>query len=321
MGSLWMVDLLIFTFTLQLTLFFEPEELDFVEKFPMETDVLVLGTSHAEQSFVPKVLEERSPWTWFNFGKARRTLAFNAALSERLCQRGVRPKVVVLVATYHDFNERPHPYMIYPMMGEAERNSLWWDFVLGRHFFEPRTWFLCDRYSPTVRMMMSRALSFLKSHRRRLAWKPLGDGGFIERQGHLPAQEKPDDYQSFPFKSSSMNSEGFEKIMDCWGAVGVEVVVVDPPEFLGSRLSHESYDESWSRIQAVVSARGLSCRSFSDPEDPFLADHLNFLDGGWGAPNSHLTYRGAVLFSRRFGDWLTSSMSFQDKMMKNKETK
>ena len=75
---------------------------------------------------------------------------------------------------------------------------------------------------------LQEALSFLKSHRRRLARKPLGDGGFIERQGHLQAQEKPDDYQSFPFKSSSMNSEGFEKIMDCWGAVGVEVVVVDP---------------------------------------------------------------------------------------------
>jgi hypothetical protein len=315
------MDLLIFSLTLQLTLFFEPEELDFVEKFPLETEVLILGTSHAEQSFVPKVLEKHSPWTWYNFGKARRTLAFNAALSERLRRRGVRPKCVVLVATYHDFNERPHPYMIYPMMEGADRSSLWWDFVLERRLFEPRTWFLCDRYSPTVRMMMSRSLSFIKSRRRRLRWKPSGDRGFIERQGHLRAQQKPAESKSFPFKSSVMNRNGFEKIMDCWAAVGVEVVVVDPPEFLGSRLSHESYGEAWVRIESVVGERGLNCRSFSDPEDPFLSDHLNFLDGGWGAPNSHLSYKGAILFSQRFGEWMTSSMTFRDKMIKNKEIK
>jgi hypothetical protein len=269
-----------------------------------DRDVLIFGTSHAEQGFVPNVLEVETGWTWMNLGKARRTLAFNAAWSKRLVASGVRPKKVVLVTTYHDWNERSHPYLIYPMVPSSERFSIWWDHVSARELTHPRTWFNCDQYSPTIRMMVSRCLSYAKNRRPSLRWQTRGDHGYVERFGELAEQVEPETWSTYGFNVKPANASGFNDFLDTWAKVGVEVVVVDPPEFMGSRLSHRDYDLAWTRVETETQKRGLRAKSFSDPNDAFLLNHAHFIDGGWGYPNSHLSHRGAVAFSKRFAEWL-----------------
>jgi hypothetical protein len=301
--ALLLADALMFMLTLKSSTFFKPEEWSVAQKLSPQ-DGLILGTSHAEQGCIPNILSQELGGKWFNGGRARRNLNFNQYWSETFIQNGQKPKIVILVVTYHDWNEKSHPYMIYPLANPDSRQSVALDLMTERHLLNPRTWFLCDQYSSTVRMMLARSLSWLKNRQSELYWREDTHGGYLEAWGHMKPQVKPSDFSKYPWHMKDQNFKAFLSILQQWQAVGSRVIVIDPPEYIGSRLSHRDYEQAWEMVKTECDKLNVPCRSFSQVDDVFLTDETNFRDGGWGYPNSHLSNKGAAEFSRRLADWI-----------------
>ena len=55
---------------------------------------------------------------------------------------------------------------------------------------------------------------------------------------------------------------GSEETIELWQSLGIPVVLIDPPEFIGSRLSHGDYEKAWSMVRAIANDHGLHHRSF-----------------------------------------------------------
>ena len=299
-----LVDLLCFYGTLQVTTIFTPQESDMVKKLP-KVDALVFGTSHAEQGFSPTTLKELTGLNWYNTGKARRNLFFQSTFTRHLIAEGHRPKLVVLVATYHDWNELSHPYMIYPLASSRERWDLYWEFNAQRDIWNPRRWFCMDQYSSTARMMFARGLSWLKNKKTDYPWHPIGDQGYVASNASVTPSPKPNTIATSPLNVLKSNLIAFESVVQQWRAVDVPIVIVDPPEFIGSRLHHGEYDKAWNMVEQICERHDVPCKSFSDPSKAWMQQGEYFRDGDWGYPNSHLNHQGTILFNVELAQWLT----------------
>lgn len=301
--ALFLADGLVFFSALHLSTFFKPEEWSLAQKLAPQQG-LILGTSHAEEGLIPSIIQNELGGSWHNLGQARRNLNFNQYWTKALIDHGQRPQTVVLVVTYHDWNEQSHPYILYPLADPARRFDVALDLAQQRYWLNPRTWFLCDQYSSTLRMMLARSLSWLKNRQPTIAWKARGDGGYRQNYGHLKAQKEPESFAKYPWNVLEPNRLAFFSIIQQWQAIGTKVIVIDVPEYLGSRLSHAEYERAWAMVEKECRELKVVCRSFSLPEDAFLSDETNFRDGGWGYPNSHLSHKGATLFSQKLARWL-----------------
>lgn len=301
--AILLADALVFFSALHMSTIFKPEEWSIAQKLAPQ-EGLILGTSHAEEGIVPTMLQKELGGSWYNLGRARRNLNFNQYWSKDLIENGQRPKTVVLVVSYHDWNELSHPYMIYPLADPAAKYEIALDMATQRHLLNPRTWFLCDQYSSSIRMMLARSLSWLKNRQTIIPWKDRGDGGYRQNFGHIKAQKEPEHFAKYPWNVLEPNRLAFFKIIQLWQAAGAKVIVVDVPEYIGSRLSHAEYEREWAMVENECRELKVICRSFSQPDDAFLSDETNFRDGGWGYPNSHLSHKGATIFSQKLASWL-----------------
>lgn len=297
------LDLVIFLGFLNMTEVFPPQEKDMIDQLP-HRDVIIMGTSHAEQGFSPTKLKELSSLSYTNIGKARRNLFFQSILTRQLISKGHRPKFVILTATYHDWNETSHPYMVYPLANPEEKKQLFWQLSLDREWLNPRRWLAMDRYSSTARMICARSLSWLKNRETIFPWIEHGENGYIPMNHCMKKQQRPKAFDSYPLHIQSQNLHAFKSLLNQWKVVGVPVVVVDPPEFLGSRLSHRDYEKLWTMIRKICKEHDVPCESFSDPKKHWTAEEQYFRDGGWGYPNSHLNHKGTIKFNEELVDWL-----------------
>lgn len=308
-SSLLACDALLFWGVLELTTIFTPQELSMAKRLPKH-EMLVFGTSHAESAFYPEQMKNQLNLSCYNLGRARRNLAFQAAISRTLIEAGHHPKLVVLTTTYHDWNENAHPYMIYPLLKKEQRFPYFLEILTQREWLQPRRWFLMDRYSSSARMMSSRALSWIKNRQTEYPWIDYHDGGYRPQHQHFKSEEKPEHIKTFPLHILDSNRQAFIELLELWSKAGSKVVVVDPPEFIGSRLSHRHYDQAWKMVEQHCRTKNIPHQSFSNPDTPWLSDSRYFRDGGWGHPNSHLNHKGAIAFGQDFSLWLLEQ--FQD---------
>mgnify|MGYP006423215423 CR=1 FL=1 len=297
------LDAVLFVFSFELGNTFPPQERTLLSHH-LKTQGVILGTSHAEQGIVPSVLKESTGLDWYNFGRARRNLVFNRHYSEAMWDAGLKPKMVVLVATYHDWNEGTHSYMIRNFLKSGEATPLLMDFILDRHLLNPRTWLLSDQYSSTHRMMFSRTLSWLKNRNVELPFSAHQENGFGGSSKTLEPKPQPKSFDLYPWKVKKLNLQAFIQTLDFWTSHQVSIVVVDPPEYLGSRLSHGDYELYRQTVSELCRERGVPYKSFSEPGQPIVEDPSLFRDGDWGHPNSHLNTRGAIRFSKILANWL-----------------
>ena len=304
--ALLVADAGVFFAALHLSTIFKPEEWSICQKLPPQ-DGLILGTSHAEEGLIPQTMAGEMGGQWFNLGRARRNLNFNQYWTHELIKNGQRPKTVVLVVTYHDWNEKSHPYILYPLSISKSRAKVGWELATQRQLWNPRCWFLCDQYSSTIRMMLARSLSWLKNRQTDIPWRDNGARGYLSGYGHMKEAPELISFPKYPLQVLENNRLAFISIIQQWKAVGSQVFVVDAPEYIGSRLSHADYEKEWAMVEQECSILKVPCKSFSQIDDPFLRDITHFRDGGWGYPNSHLSDKGAAEFSKRFIQWVKNS--------------
>ena len=303
LATLLVLDGLLFLFSFRLSDTFPPEEQNLLQH-NQGVEGVILGTSHAEQGIIPSILEKETGLDWYNFARARRNLFFNYPYSKSMWESGIRPKVVVLVATYHDWNERTHPHIVRAFLEPDEITPVTLDFVFDRSLQNPRTWLLSDQYSSTHRMMMARSLSWLKNQRFELPFHPHPADGFNASNTIITPTTRPEQFTQYPWSVRDLNLEAFKNTLDFWTEKGIPLVVVDPPEYLGSRLSHRDYEQYRETTAQLCLSRGVPYKSFSDPEYPIVNNPVYFRDGDWGYPNSHLNNRGAALFTQELITWL-----------------
>lgn len=300
------MDLLLFSIVFQAFSIFTPEERALAEQGP-RSEGLVLGTSHGENGIDPKVLEEETGWSWYNYSRARRNLQFTANFSKELIRLGYRPKVVIIITSYHDWNERPHLYMIRSFAQDPL--SLWKDFALQRELLKPRRWFLSDQHSSSYRMLLSRSLGFLKNRTTTMPYREDPQKGYRPQRVPFNPGPQPEEATTYPLNIRPVNQKALDDAIELWREVGAQVLLLDPPEFIGSRMSHRDYDRHLAMLEELARDPGVTAISHSDPSDPFLADPENFFDGGWGHPNSHLSHDGAQKYNRRLGPILKKIIS------------
>ena len=297
------IDVLLFSIAFHLCGTFPPEERALLEN-SLQTEGLILGTSHAEQGIIPSLLESETGLDWYNYGRARRNLVFNLYYSKALWGSGARPKAIVFVATYHDWNEKTHPFMIKNFIPKEQFFPIGLDFIKERSLLNPRKWLLSDQYSSTHRMMMSRSLSWLKNRSTALPFTPHPEDGFNGSARMIKPKPQPTSFNQYPWTVRPINLQAFTDTLDFWISKKVDIVVVDPPEFLGSRLSHQNYDTYLNSTKELCRERGVPYKSFSTPGTTIVDDPEYYRDGDWGHPNSHLNTKGATRFTKELALWL-----------------
>lgn len=229
---------------------------------------------------------------------------FNYYFSRFLIQQNKIPEKVILVLTYNDLREHTRPYLVSQFVEIDEKWQVFKDLLEQRHWDQIRGFFYTDLFSSSIRMMMSRSISWLKHQKREAPYFSDPNLGFAALPYSLPETEKPDYFKTYPFSYSEVQYRYLIKIIDLWLEQGVEVIMVDPPEFIGTRLSESGYQDFELLVDSIAKRKNIQFMSFNDPNDSFLSDPGNFRDGGWGRLNSHLNLHGANLFTKKFCNWM-----------------
>ena len=298
------VDLLLFGLLILGFTYFRSEEYVQAKKYP-ESELLILGSSHAGEGFDTAKIRQHTGLSAYNFGRGRRNVEYTNYLSRFLIREGKKPSVVILVATYHDLTEQTHPYMILPFAASnEERYKLSLSFLAQRSWIPGRSFFYSDRYSSSVRMLLSRSLSWLKNQQRDVPWRDTPDRGFNALHSSLEEKVRPKHFARFPYYYEHKKLQLLKSTIRLWKSTGALVILTDPPEYIGTLLSRSEYPQYEKLMQQTAEECGALFKSFNTSSWKPLHDAQNFKDGGWGHPNSHLNRKGAALFTPHFSQWL-----------------
>ncbi len=285
--------------------YFRSEEYSLAKNYP-ESEFLIFGTSHAQESFVSNALSDEIKKSVYNFGRARRNIFFNYYLSVFLIDQARKPDHICIVMSYNDFRETTRPYMVSQFVPKGEGFSLFYSLLIQKKWTSMRNFFYTDLFSSSYRMMISRSMSWLKNRKREIPYWEDAERGYRGDDSILSEYEEPEEFPTHKFKAYSMQKEYLINTIRLWKNAGCNVIITDTPEFIGTRLSEIEYEQYSALMEKIASEEGATFKSFNDPKIGLLSDHTSFKDGGWGVPNSHLNKKGANQFTKLFAQWLIS---------------
>jgi hypothetical protein len=300
-----MIDVLLVALMMCFFSHFHSIEYGLAKNYP-DSDILIMGTSHAEESFIPIKMQEHLNLTTYNLGRARRNIFFNYHLSKFLISNKRKPKNVILVMSYNDFRESTRPYMVSQFVESNEKIDLYFELLKQRKWDSVRGFFYTDLFSSSYRMMASRMLSWLKNRKTELPYYEHREKGYNGSAKIIKDAEKPETFKKHPFSFYPMQREYLIKTIRLWKQANCKVIIVDTPEFIGTRKSESEYDVYEKFIDEIATNENILFKSFNDPKIDLLKDPKKFKDGGWGKLNSHLNTTGAVEFTELFCVWLSN---------------
>ena len=297
------IDISLLIILLVLCSYFRSEEYGLAKNYP-DSEFLIFGTSHAQESFISNALSDNIGKTVYNFGRARRNIFFNYHLSSFLIEQGRKAEQICIVMSYNDFRETTRPYMVSQFIPDGEGISLFYSLLIQKKWTSLRGFFYTDLFSSSYRMMASRMMSWLKNRKRDVFYRHDTEHGYKGTDAKLSEYERPEIFSEHPFKAYKMQKEYLIKTIRLWKEQGCDVLIVDTPEFIGTRLSEIEYDDYILLMKNIANTEGAKFKTFNDPKLKLLNDHTSFKDGGWGIPNSHLNIKGANRFTKIFSQWL-----------------
>lgn len=114
--------------------------------------------------------------------------------------------------------------------------------------------------------------------------------------------EVPASYTKVGFRRyPGVEGEYFFKLLDQWEREGVAVLLIDPPEYVGTHETNYERRAFVDTISGLIRGRkDFAFIEYSDANRFPLQDAAYFGDGGYGSPNSHLSRDGAAAFARIF---------------------
>lgn len=273
-----------------------------VRKIP-ESEILFFGSSHAEESFVPGIIEsETGASAWNLGGRERNPLLVRAMTRTLLKERSFVPKLVVITVTYDDLREHTRPHLLAGLSKEGLLRQFQL-FYQMKPKFALRGFFFSDYYSSSWRYVFSRAFRHAMTGKADVGWKASASKGHFSSSDVLEPGERPETIPTRPYVYYRRNLHALEQTLRSWQEAGVRLVITDPPEFAGTRLGHGEYDLYRKRMEELADQYGAEFHSFNRVDD-FTGKAEYFRDGGWGVPNSHMNQKGSSMFSRKFAQWL-----------------
>lgn len=305
--GLFTLDVLLFFLMIYGVFNFKNEEYATTLHHP-HSPILVMGASHAEESFNPIEMQKHLGIDVFNLGKAGNNPLFLEYQTKLLLGKKIKPELVILTITYNTINDYVKPHAIASFMPEGEMMRTATFLMKMRSFDSPRKLFLADIYSSSYRVLASRSLSYFKNRSFVAAMPRHPERGYTGRNAQINPGPKPDSIHQREFVTNPDMIAGLKNCLSLWHQNGVQVIVVDTPEFYGSRLSSFEYPKFEEMMHELCGAHGFIFKSFNrlnlaEQKDPSL-----FRDGGWGIPNSHLNRKGAIWFNRIFCEWLKDTV-------------
>lgn len=114
-----------------------------------------------------------------------------------------------------------------------------------------------------------------------------------------PAQAQPASYPTVPYdRFPGLEGEYFLKLIEACQSDGVTVVLIYPPDVIGTRRTHQDHDAFIEEIRGLVkNCAGCFVLDYGDDSRFPSADPRQFIDGGYGVTNSHLSKAGAEAFA------------------------
>ena len=114
-----------------------------------------------------------------------------------------------------------------------------------------------------------------------------------------PSQVQPASYPTVPYdRFPGLEGEYFVKLIEACRSDGVAVVLIYPPDVIGTRRTHQDHAGFIEAIRGLLK-NCADCFVLDYGDNPRFpsADPGYFIDGGYGVTNSHLSKTGAEAFA------------------------
>lgn len=301
--GLFLIDYIIFIIIVKGCSLFKNEDLSTTLHHP-KSDILILGASHAQESFNPSEISKHLNLNAFNLGSSGHNPLFINYQTQLLLQKKNIPKIVILVTTYDTLNEISLPHVLCPLIPEKQLLNTISYFSDYRSLNSFRKLFLTDIYSSSARILLSRCISYTKNKSFDVPMPKHPERGYVGRNHSIQPGEQPSTYNKIPFQINHKMLKELQNTIDFWNQYQVPVLLIDTPEFIGTRLGRDEYEKFTSLVNNLSKQKNCIFKSFNQPHIQELTRTDYFRDGGWGIPNSHLNRRGAIWFNKIFCEWL-----------------
>jgi hypothetical protein len=276
-----------------------------------ESPIIVMGASHAQESFNPLLMAEELGVDVFNLGGPGHNPLFLEYQTRLLLKKKSIPNLVILTITYNTINDYVKPHVIASFIQEGNMLRTTSYLMKMQNFNTPRKIFLSDIYSSSYRVLTSRSLSFLKNREFESPMPRHHERGYFGKNIELQPGIQPAKISQRSFQTNTQMIEGLKNCLSLWRKKNVQVVVVDTPEFYGTRLASVEYDKFEDLMHELSENEGFIFKSFNRLDQPEQKNPELFRDGGWGIPNSHLNRKGAIWFNKIFCEWLQKTVDLK----------
>lgn len=262
---------------------------------PAAYEWLILGTSRGFEAVHPALIRREFGVAAFKEAYQGKGLRYQYEFYKLYRQMVGRPRVVVFVLDYFMFETQSDPLQLRrlgldDLSGDPARSSPWrLRLVSNRHHVDKTVLRILERVQArfTAGPDPDRRVGDMEAYTGAPA------SHIVERPE--PAEFYRADYRPYP----GTEGEYFDRLVREWAAEKIAVILIYPPDYVGTRKTNVGHDAFIADVQRLVRAcPACSVLDYAAPERFPIATAGYFLDGGYGNPNSHLSQAGAALFHR-----------------------
>ena len=304
--GLFFIDYILFQLLFSACILFKNEDYATSLHHP-NSDILFLGASHAKEGFDPREIQKHLNVSSYNVSGPSHNPLFLEYQTKTILTRKQLPKLAVITITPDTINDYAKPHSLGAFVPEGERSRASQLFLSYRKFDSFRHIFLTDLYSSSLRIVFSRTLSWLKNRSFEVTMPHSSTKGYTERHHQLKAGEEPNPINLLNFHSNPSMLQGLKNCISLWREKDIPVLIVDTPEFYGTRIARHQYSFYEDLMNDLANTEGVTFVSFNNLEYSELKNEKLFRDGGWGIPNSHLNHNGTLWFNKLFCQYLKES--------------
>lgn len=271
-------------------------------------DVLILGDSHTSYGIDADIFDQYGLKAE-NYSRNGHFAEFNYYFYQYYRLNQPRPKLVILSTAYFTFQESSETRLLFTLDGA---------FNLTQHFFDSSNLFSSRLYQyqslfQEIPSILYRALT--DDHRLVKYGYGTNINPFYQEQTLASLNYTPNfslptiDYLEDGFsKNNPFNYKQrlfFKRLLHTLAEDGVQTVLLETPEFIHTQqtithrdIFHQEIEEEIANYDNIIFIRQQDMHTI-DPTDLTL-----FFDGGYGYPNSHLSFNGSKIYTQELVEWL-----------------
>lgn len=266
-----------------------------------QADLVVFGSSRAENHYIPELLSAATGYTAWNAGFGGQTILFHNGLLELVLAR-YTPQVIVLDLNVGDLTDpgKPTSWDKLSILAPYADNPAVHQLLLGRGKWERlKLWSAIYPYNGTLVSILKYTLS-KRAGEDDARWR-----GFMPLTGsRMPelidlAEKQGANAPPAGAPLGQLDFTWIERFLTRAQAAGARVVLVDSPRYhLHGYDYTDAEKEALVAYKAWLKQRNVAVLELTPRTRPELGDHRLF------AETIHLNLDGAQLFSRALGEGL-----------------